>query len=314
MKEWTALSGMLVLLCGCVALPESLAGGTVERVATGFRFTEGPVWHADGYLIFSDIQGNTIYKLENGEKKVFRQPSDNSNGLAFDLQGRLLACENAGRRVSRTLKDGTVQAIATHYEGKRLNSPNDLAVKSDGAVYFTDPPYGVRPEDRELDFAGVYRIDPKSGDVSLVVGDLAMPNGIAFSPDEKTLYVADTERHFVFAYNVLKDGSVSEGRLFASAPAPNRWVGPDGMAVDIKGNLYVATPDGVRIYDPKGKEIGLVPTEKGATNCAFGGPDGATLYITAQDSLYSVAMKYPGALYARRFSEKVEGERMKDEE
>ncbi len=295
---------VLIALVAVAALAASAEQGVsqseVQLVVSGLRFTEGPVWHPDGYLIFSDIPADTIYRLRDGEAEQYRRPSGNSNGLAFDLEGRLLSCEHGNRRVSRTLESGEVVPLAAQYEGKRLNSPNDLAVKSDGSIYFTDPPYGVRPEQRELDFQGIFRIGT-DGELTLLAGDFVKPNGIAFSPDEKVLYVGDTERQLVAAFEVLENGTLGEQKTFAHLETPNRWSGPDGMKVDAEGNLYVTSPGGVHVFDPEGELIELIAAPKTPTNCAFGGENGRTLFITAQDSVYSVEVKTPGDVWTRRF-------------
>lgn len=265
----------------------------LERIATGFQFTEGPVWHPDGYLLFSDIPADRIYKWTPPDKlEVFRQPSGNSNGLTLDRQGRLIACEHGNRRVSRTEANGRVVPLATHYQGKRLNSPNDVVVKSDGSIYFTDPPYGVQPEERELDFQGVYCIAP-DGTLILVADDFERPNGLAFSPDERILYIDDTVRRHVRAFDLRPDGTLANGRVFAemNSPVPG---GPDGMKLDVEGNLYVTGPGGVWLFDPHGRHLGILVTPEKPANLAFGDEDRRTLYITARTSVYRVRTRLPG--------------------
>jgi gluconolactonase len=258
-----------------------------ERIATGFQFTEGPVWHPDGYLLFSDIPANSILKwTPDGNVETFRKPSGNSNGLTFDRQGLFIACEHGNRRVSRTEKDGAVVTLADRYSGKRLNSPNDVAVKSDGSIYFTDPPYGVEEDQRELDFQGVYRLAP-DGTLTLLVDDFDRPNGLAFSPDEKILYVDDTNRRHVRAFDVQPDGTLKNGRVLAELKS-DKPGGPDGMKVDTKGNLYVTGPGGTWVFDSTGKHLGTIVTPEEPANCAFGGKDNKTLFITAQTSVYCV--------------------------
>lgn len=266
----------------------------LERVATGFQFTEGPVWMPEGYLLFSDIPANKIYKLVGDKGEVYREPSGNSNGLTLDKKKRLIACEHGNRRVSRE-GDGKVIAIAERYEGKRLNSPNDAAVKSDGGIYFTDPTYGVAPENRELDFQGVYRLSPK-GELTLLTKDFLQPNGLVFSPDEKTLYIADSsKRKHIKAYDVKSDGTLANGRLFAEPKSDKSGV-PDGMKVDKKGNLYSTGPGGIWVYAPSGKLIGAIDTPEVPTNCAWGDRDRKTLYITAQKSIYRIRCRIGGRL------------------
>jgi len=274
-------------------LPELIQSEGPERIATGFQFTEGPVWHPDGYLLFSDIPAGRIYKWSpDGTLEVFRQPSGNSNGLTFDQQGRLIACEHGTRRVSRTEPDGRVVPLATHYQGKRLNSPNDVVVKSDGSIYFTDPPYGVQPEKRELSFQGVYRIAP-DGTLTLLADDFDRPNGLAFSPDESILYVDDTTQRHVRAFDVLPDGTLANGRIFAEMHSPATG-GPDGMKLDVEGNLYVTGPGGTWLFDPEGNHLGTLVTPEKPANLAFGDTDRRTLYITARTSVYRVRTKLPG--------------------
>jgi gluconolactonase len=277
---------------------QELTAGAAERLAGGFQFTEGPLWMPQGMLVFSDIPGDTIYSLKDGRAEVFRRPSGNSNGLALDGEGRLIACEHGTRRVSRTEKDGTVMPLATHYEGKRLNSPNDVVVKSDGAVYFTDPPYGVRPENRELSIQGVYRVAP-DGRLTLLVDDFVKPNGLAFTPDEKVLYIADTEKDWVRAFDVREDGTVANGRVFYRVEPPGQ-LRPDGMKVDVAGNLYIAGSDGVAIVGPDGRLIQTVRLPERPSNLAFGGPDGRALFVTARQFVYRIPMKNAGAVVRRR--------------
>jgi gluconolactonase len=274
-----------------------LVESTDEQVATGLTFTEGPVWLTSGELLFSDIPKNRIYSwTQGGGAKVWREPSGQSNGLTLDQQGRLLACEHANRRVSRTEADGTVVALAEQYQGKRLNSPNDLVVHSSGAVYFTDPPYGVQQRDRELDFQGVYRLDSK-GTLTLLVNDFAKPNGIALSPDEKTLYVDDTDRRHVRAFDVGEDGGVGHGRVFATMEN----LGPgaaDGMKLDADGRVYCTGPGGCWCFQPDGTALGVIHLPQVPANVGWGEDDRQTLYFTAQSSIYRVRMKVRGLVPA----------------
>lgn len=266
----------------------------VEKVAGDFKFVEGPVWSPEGYLLFSDIPANQIIKYVPGSTPtVFREPSGNSNGLTYDPSGRLVICEHTNRRVSRLDADGKLTVLAKSYEGKRLNSPNDLVVRSDGTIYFTDPPYGIpQGEKQELDFQGVYKISP-AGTLSLLASDFERPNGVALSPDERTLYVADTARRHVRAFDVASDGSVSNGRVLAELKS-DRQGGPDGMKVDRQGNLYVTGPGGIWIFDPAGKHLGTILTPEQPANCAWGGKDFRTLYMTARTGLYSIRLKVAG--------------------
>lgn len=276
------VASMLVL--NLLAGSDALVAGPVQTVAEGFQFTEGPLWLPSGGLIFSDIPANTIFKAD---KSVFRNPSGESNGLAMDSTGRLIACEHGNRRVSRTEKDGAVIAIAETYKGKRLNSPNDAVVRSDGVIFFTDPPYGVAADKRELPFQAVFAI-LADGTLKLLGDDFVKPNGIGLSPDEKTLYVADTEGGHIRAFDAAPDASLSKGRVFCELPVP------DGMAIDTKGFVWCTAGDGVRVYSPDGSLVHTVVTPQPPANCAFGGDDLQTLYITARTAVYSVRVTTPG--------------------
>ena len=285
---FTRLVSVAVLLASN-AVASDFQSLTVENVAGNFQFTEGPVWVASkGELLFSDIPANRIVRWSNGKAETFRAPSGNSNGLTLDKQGRLLACEHGNRRVSRTEPDGTVVTLADRYDGKRLNSPNDIVCKSDGAIYFTDPPYGVTPDQRELDFQGVYRISPDGKTLTLLVKDFLRPNGSALSPDEKTLYVADTQRDHVRAFDIASDGSITNGRVFCQVTFP------DGIKLDTAGNLYAAARTGVEVFDPTGKSIGIISVPQQPANLAFGDADWKTLYIAGRTSLYRVRITIPG--------------------
>jgi len=266
-----------------------LEPGEPELIASDFEFTEGPVWHPDGYLLFSDIPANTIYKWTlDGKLEKFRSPSGNSNGLTLDRQGRLVACEHGNRRVSRTEPDGSIITLAGRYNGKRLNSPNDVIAKSDGSFYFTDPPYGVQPDQRELDFQGVYRVAPDRT-LILLADDFEKPNGLAFSPDEKILYIADTARKHIRAFDVQADGTLAHGRIFADNVF-EAGHGPDGMKVDVNGNLYAAAGF-VWVFDRTGKHLGNIVTPDAPANLAFGGPNNKMLFLTARSSLYLVKLR-----------------------
>lgn len=271
---------------------------TVEMIGSGFFFTEGPVWNAgDSCLYFSDIPANVIHQWRpDTGMSVFRTPSGKSNGLTRDREGRLIVCEHAGRRVSRIEKDGRATTVASHYKGGRLNSPNDVVVKSDGYIYFTDPPYGLNPtfgvaEYPELDFAGVYRVAPDGSDIAAVADDCT-PNGLAFSPDEKRLYVADTEANHVLVYNVDAAGGLSGGRLFAQIPGSG--LAPDGIKVDRDGHVFVTGAGGVWVFDPGGGRLGIIPVPELPANLAWGDADWSALYITARTSVYRVQTKTAG--------------------
>jgi gluconolactonase len=249
-------------------------------VAEGLGFTEGPVWHPDGSLLFSDIPNSRIHRVRDGELGVYREPSGQSNGLTFDRQMRLLACEHENRRVSR---EGTndVTAIATHYEGKRLNSPNDIIVRSDGRIFFTDPPYGIQESQRELPYNGVFTIDT-SGELKLLIDDFDRPNGLALSLDERTLYIDDTNRNHVRAFDVATDGSLSNGRVLAEMREEGR---PDGMKLDRDGRLWVCAGT-VQVFAADGEALGVIDCPQSPANCSWG-EDGSTLFITARTAVYA---------------------------
>lgn len=266
----------------------------LEKVAGDFQFIEGPIWHPDGFLLFSDIPADIIYKFtSNQQVEVFRRPSGKANGNTLDKENRLLTAEHENRRVSRTEKDGQVIALADRYEGKRLNSPNDLVVKSDGSIYFTDPSYGVSKEQEELGFYGVYRLAP-DGKLTLLVKDLVLPNGLAFSPDEQKLYVNNSEAKYIAVYDVKPDGTVTNERLFADLKDASQGGVPDGLKVDLQGNVYSTGPGGVWILSPDGQVLGKIPVPETATNLAWGDSDRKTLYITANTSLYRIRLKIAG--------------------
>ena len=270
----------------------------VERLGTGFQFTEGPVWNTKGgYLLFSDIPADRIKKWTPKDGiSDYRVPSGKSNGLTFDKRGRLIACEHANRRVSLTEEDGTIVTIASHYEGKKLNSPNDVVVKSDGSVYFTDPPYGLNPvfgtlEEPELPFYGVYRWSPDGDYLSLLVED-SVPNGLAFSPDESLLYIADTEMSHIRVFDVKDDGTATNGRIFAEIDGEP--LAPDGMKVDSEGNVYVTGAGGIWVLNPEGKRLGIIRTPELPANLCWGDSDWKTLYLTARTSLYRIRLNITG--------------------
>ncbi len=275
------------------------ADANVERLATGMQFTEGPVWHAcGGFLVFSDIPADQMKRWSPIDGLTdYRVPSGKSNGLTYDRQGRLLACEHANRRVTRTEADGSISVIASHYQGKRLNSPNDLIVKSDGSIYFSDPPYGLgeafsEPAEQEQPGNGVYRLSPDGKTLTVLVDDFDRPNGLCFSPDESLLYVDDTARMHIRVFQVQADGGIDKGRLFAEEKGEGGV--PDGMKVDVRGNVYLTGPGGIWIFSPQGEHLGILKVPEGAANLAFTGPQWRTLIITATTSIYRVECKVPG--------------------
>jgi gluconolactonase len=289
-----ALSGLgCILRCALAGAQEAAEEDEfrVERVAGGYRFTEGPAWSREGYLLFSDVPNDKIMKYVPGHKpEVFRENSNGANGNAFDAQGRLYTCESRTRRVTRTDKKGNIEVLAEKWEGKRLNAPNDIVVRRDGQIYFTDPAFGNQADTRELDFYGAYHITPK-GQMNLIAKSAGRPNGIALSPNGRILYVANSDDHNVRAYDVDRSGEVANERV---AIRDIDGV-PDGIRVDEKGNIYV-TAKGVVVYDPQGKSIDLIGMAEAPANCAFGDADLGTLYITARTSLYRARRKLKGAL------------------
>ena len=271
---------------------------TLEQVATGFGFTEGPVWCRD-YLLFSDIPRNRIVRWhmrsEGPEVTTFRSPSGNSNGLTLDRSGRLIVCEHSTRRVTRTEVDGSVSVLAERYEGRRLNSPNDVVVRSDGSIYFTDPPYGLENLDtwKELSFNGVYRFAP-DGKLVLLIDDFDRPNGLAFSPDESVLYIDDTSRSHIRAFDVSPDGNLGNGQVLIDMQSSDTGA-PDGMKVDEKGNIYCTGPGGLWVIDSNGQCLGRIMLPALPANLAWGNTDRRTLYITARSSIYRLRLAVPGA-------------------
>lgn len=268
----------------------------VKKLADGFRFTEGPVWNKEaGYLLFSDIPANTIHKWQpEGQVTIFRQPSNNANGLTYDGQGNLLMAEHGGRKIARLNPDGQYEGWVEDYKGTRLNSPNDLIVDSKGTIYFTDPPYGL-PNDATdtLGFNGVYQY--RNGKVTLITKELDRPNGLALSPDERTLYVANSgtpKKYMKFPVN--KGGKVGKGSLFFDASGLSGAGNPDGIKVDLKGNVFATGPGGVLVLTPDGSLLGTIRFPETPSNLAFGGPEGQTLFVTARTGLYAVELKVSG--------------------
>ena len=279
----------------------------IERIATGYQFTEGPVWHSrERTLIFSDVRGGAMYRwTESGGAAVFRNPSGVGNGNTYDRAGRLLTCEHEGRRVSRTAPDGTVETVAGAYEGKRLNSPNDVICTESGDIIFTDPPYGLRQPDGsflpgELPFNGVFRVAAGSGALTLLVDDFDRPNGLVISADQSRLFIADTAREHIRVFDVGADGKLSNDRVFVEGFAakiggatPAR---PDGMKLDSRGNLYVAanTEAGVWVVSPEGELLGEIGLPETPANLAWGGDGWRTMFVTATTSVYRIPMKVAG--------------------
>ncbi len=264
-----------------------------EQLATGFQFTEGPVWHPDGYLLFSDIPASTIYRWSpGGRTEPHITPSRQSNGLTYDRQGRLVACEHEGRQVSRMGSNGRMETMVDRYQGKRLNSPNDVVVHASGSIYFTDPPYGILPDLGELGYFGVYRIGT-DGALTLLVSDFVRPNGLAFSPDESVLYIDDSDRRHIRAFDLRPDGSLANDRVFVDMEVEAEG-SPDGMKVDVEGNVYCTGGGGLWVVDPSGRHLGTFSFPELPANVAFGGPDNRTIYVTARTSVYSIRANVAG--------------------
>mgnify|MGYP001046552683 CR=1 FL=1 len=259
----------------------------MERVATGFQFTEGPVFSRIGFLLFSDIPAERIYKLERGKLSVFRENSRGANGLSFDRQGRLLTCEGKAGRVTRTEKDSSLSILADRFEGKRFWAPNDLVYAIDGSIYFTDPmPRQAAPDPTRTGFSAVYQIT-RHGEVRLATREPARPNGVALSPNQLVLYVADSGADCIRAYEISGDGGLTGGRLFAPCRRP------DGLKTDEAGNLYVAAEDGIAVFSPEGKLRETISVPERPSNLNWG-PGFYGLYITARTSVYFLAGRGPG--------------------
>jgi gluconolactonase len=270
-----------------------------EKLGGGFLFTEGPLWHArERYLLFSDMPGDHLRRWSAADGvSTFRRPCNKSNGLAWDREGRLLACEHATSRVTRTEADGRFTVIASHYGDKELNSPNDIVVKSDGGIYFSDPTYGRMeyygvPRAPVLSFRGVYRADP-SGRLTLLADDFAQPNGLCFSRDEQRLFINDTERQHIRVFDVRDDGTLAGGRVWAATTGAGEGA-PDGMKIDSAGNVYCCGPGGIHVFDRGAVCLGVIRTPEVAANFAFGDDDLRSLFITASTSLYRIRVKLPG--------------------
>lgn len=266
------------------------ADAKIEKLAGDMKFTEGPVWIAERKaLVFSDIPPGKLMQWTADKGLTEFRASENANGNTLDGEGRLITCQHSGRNVVRTEKDGSITVLVDQYDGKKLNSPNDVAVKSDGTLWITDPPYGVPAgQKKEQEGNWVYRFDPATKKMTVVSKDFDMPNGIAFSPDEKRLYIADSGKgQRVGAFDVKADGTLSPAVFWMEG-------GSDGLRVDVKGNIYTTASDGVRIYDPKGKRIGTIQFPEHPANCAFGGDDFTTLFVTARTGLYAVKLKVAG--------------------
>jgi gluconolactonase len=266
----------------------------VRKLAGDMKFTEGPVWvpRDGGYLVFSDIPADEMKRWrEKDGLAVFRKPSRNANGNTLDHKGRLITCEHSGRRLSILDHDGTHRTLVDKLDGRAFNSPNDVVVAADGAIYFTDPDYGLRGAPSEIGGNWVYRFDPAKNELRVLAKDFDKPNGIALSPDGKCLYVADAGKpKHIRVFDVLDDGGVANSRVFCDIDQGT----PDGIRCDTDGRLWSSAGDGVRIYDTAGKLLGTIPVPEVPANLCFGGEDGKTLFITARTSLYAIDVKVAG--------------------
>jgi gluconolactonase len=281
------------------------ANAEVEQIGTGFTFTEGPIWNPSGnFLLFSDMPGDTRRRWDEqtGVTEVAK-PSNKGNGMTLDAQGRLIVCEHVTSSVVRMDPNGTGsgrEVLATHYEGKELNSPNDVIVHSSGAIYFSDPTYGRVPgfgveREQDLDFQGVYRLAPEGRDPELLVDDFVQPNGLCFSPDESLLYINDTDPSHIRVFDVADDGTISNSRLFAEGigdAAKAEYV--DGMKCDERGNVWVTGTNGIWVFSPGGEHLGIVEIPENAGNIHWGGPDWSWLFVPATTSVYRVKTKTRG--------------------
>lgn len=272
----------------------------LERLATGFLFTEGPVWHPyEQHLIFSDMPGDHMRRWSAAAGiTTFRKPSNKANGNTYDRSGRLVTCEHATSRLTRTRADGTSEVLATHFEGKELNSPNDVVVKSDGSIWFSDPTYGRAeyygvPRAPQLAFRGVYCLSANGRSLSLVASDFGQPNGLCFSLDEKRLFVNDTERKHIRVFDVIGAIGIGNSRVWAETTGAGEGA-PDGMKIDSAGNLFCCGPGGVHVFDDRANCLGVIRLPQVAANFAWGGDDLCSLFVTASDSLYRVRMRIPG--------------------
>ena len=287
------------------------AGAKIEKLAGGFAFTEGPIWFDAGYLLFSDIPRNEMHKwTPDGKVTLFRKPSGydlndapagafiGSNGMTRDQQGRLIVCEHGNHRVTRTETDGSITVLADKYEGKRLNSPNDIVQKSNGDFYFTDPPYGLVKQDedpkKELNFNGVFRLS--NGKLNLLYKEIPRPNGLAFTPDEKYMYLNNSEPHrkICLRFEVRDNGNLANEKVFFDMTHDSSDGVPDGMKVDRKGNVYSTGPSGVWIFTPEGKHLGTLKPPEVPANLHWGDADDKTLYITARTGLYRIKLNIAG--------------------
>ena len=276
------------------ALSAILESTEAQRLATGFVFTEGPLWHPEGFYYFVDVRSSVLYRVTPGRApEVVRDKTGGGNGTTFDLERRLILCEGDNRRVTRTAADGRLEVLMDRFEGKRLNRPNDVVCRSDGSIYFTDPGLRVPLAERELPHAGVYRVAPDG--TQALVADFEYPNGLAFSPDERLLYVANTRwAQYIHVLELDAAGKMIRRRIFADMSSDETDGVPDGMKVDVDGRVYCTGPGGTWVFAPDGTRLGIIRTPEVPANLAFGGPDLKTLFLTARTSVYTLRVKVPG--------------------
>jgi gluconolactonase len=276
----------------------------VEQLGTGFTFTEGPIWHPrDDYLLFSDMPADIRRKwTPDGRVEEVRNPSNKCNGMTYDADLNLLVCEHTTSSVVRERPDGTRETLASHYQGKELNSPNDIVVHSSGAIYFTDPTYGRWPgfgieRDQDLDFQGVYRLAPGGGGPELLIDDFGEPNGLCFSPDESLLYINDTPKAHIRVFDVASDGTIANGRVFAEGIGDGDLAKGglvDGMKCDERGSIWVTGPRGVWVFSPDGEHLGVVEIPESVGNVHWGGPEWKWMFVPSSTSLYRFQTKVAG--------------------
>lgn len=287
----------VILLSPAVVLSQDIVAedSSPEEITSGYDFTEGPFWHPDGYLLFSNIPGNTIQKWTpgNSESNIFMSPSGHSNGITSNPQGEIVLAQHDGM-ISKVDNNKNVVVLARSYEGKRLNSPNDLVVSSDGIIYFTDPPFGVSDEERKLEFSGVYMLKENEG-LQLLYKEFDRPNGIVLSPDEAKAYVNNSSDGSIIQFDRSENGELTNPREFANVGAAGENGAADGMAVDTEGRVYSTGPGGFYIYSPEGKLVQKVELPARATNLAWGGTDYKSLYITTPSSVYRLKTNARGA-------------------
>jgi gluconolactonase len=275
-------------------LDDILEPGPAERLATNFAFTEGPSWHPDGFYYFVDIRRSLLFRLRPGQTpEVVRSETGEGNGTTFDLQGRLVICEGGNRRVTRIAADGSVAVLMDRYQGKRINRPNDVVCRSDGSIWFTDPGLRIPLAEKELVHSGVYRIMPDG--TKRLVAEFEYPNGLAFSPDERILYVANTRQaQYIHAIELDAEGDMVRRRIFADMSSEETDGVPDGMKVDVEGRVFCTGPGGTWVFAPDGARIGIIRTPEIPANLCFGGADLKTIFFTARTSVYTLGSKGAG--------------------